>query len=334
MPSGACSPPGTIVPTDAGGGGSGNFQGDGCINLTVGFEGKTPTVMLLVDQSGSMSGAFPTNQNQTTRWTVLRSALMDLQAGAVKQLESTVRMGLVMYTSNHGNAGGTCPVLTNVGINLANYTAMNNVYQMSRPAGDTPTGESIAAVAAMLANEPDPKYILLVTDGLPDTCADPDAGNSTARQNAANDATVRAAQAARAQGIGLFIMGVSSDIAPAHLQTMANAGAGLDPATQPPNAAKYYVASDNQADLASQLSGIIGSTRTCVFHLQGTVDTAHANEGIVTLGGSSLVDNDPNGFRLNNASELEILGTACEKIKSDNTELIVRFPCDVVRIIR
>jgi len=115
---------------------------------------------------------------------------------------------------------------------------------------------------------------------------------------------------------------------------MANAGAGLDPATQAPGAAKYYVASDNQADLAAQLSGIIGSTRTCVFHLQGTVDTAHANEGIVTLGGASLVYNDPNGFRLNNASEVEILGTSCDKIKKDNTELIIRFPCDVVQILR
>jgi hypothetical protein len=303
------------------------------VNLTVGFEGKTPTVMLLVDQSGSMNDAFPAGKS-TTRWTVLRSALMDSNTGAVKQMASTVRMGLAMYTSNHGSAGGACPMLTQVGINLNNYAAINGVYQMSKPLGDTPTGESIAAVAQELTNEPDPKYILLVTDGLPDTCADPDASNSTMRQNAANDATVKAAQAAYAQGIHLFIMGVSSDIAPSHLQAMANAGAGLDPATAGTAAAKYFVASDNQTDLAAQLSGIIGSTRTCTFHLQGTVDTAHAGEGIVTLGGAPLGYNDSNGFRLNNPSELEILGTACDKIKNDNTELVVRFPCDVVRIIK
>jgi len=334
MSSGACTKDGSIIFTGVDGSTPGNFEGDGCVSLTVGFEGKTPTVMLLVDQSGSMNDAFPANQKATTRWTVLRSALMDPSTGAVKKMESTVRMGLAMYTSNHGSDGGACPMLTQVGINLDNYNAINRVYQMSKPLGDTPTGESIAAVAQELASQPDPKYILLVTDGLPDTCADPDASNSTARQNAANDATVKAAQAAFAQGIRLFMMGVSSDIAPSHLQAMANAGAGLDPATTGSAAASYYVASDNQADLATQLSGIIGSTRTCTFHLQGTVDTAHAGEGIVTLGGAPLRYNDPNGFRLNNPSELEILGTACDTIKNDNTELVVRFPCDAVQIIR
>ena len=335
MSSGVCAPPGTIVTTGAGGsaGGGGGFQGDGCVNLTVGFEGKTPTVVLLVDQSGSMNDKFPAGSN-TTRWSVLRSALMDPTTGAVKQMESSVRMGLTMYTSNHGNDGGACPMLTEVGINLNNYAAINSVYQAARPQSDTPTGESIAAVTAKLRNEPDPKYIVLVTDGLPDTCTDPDASNSTQRQNAANASTVQAAQAAYAAGIGLFIMGVSSDIAPAHLQQMANAGAGLDPATTGSAAAKYYVASDNQADLARQLSGIIGSTRTCVFHLQGTVTAGHASEGIVTLGGGQLVYNDANGFRLNNPSELEILGTACDKIKNDNTELVVSFPCDAVQIIK
>jgi hypothetical protein len=335
MSSGSCaSSQGTITAGVDGSTGA-NFEGDGCVALNVGFEGKTPTVMLLVDQSGSMSDAFPTNQKTTTRWTVLRSALMDGSTGAVKQMESTVRMGLAMYTSNHGTAGGACPMLTQVGINLNNYNAINTVYQMSKPLGDTPTGESISAVAQELANEPDPKYILLVTDGLPDTCADPDASDTTARQNAANDATVKAAEAAFAQGIHLFIMGVSSDIAPSHLQAMANAGAGLDPATTGSAAAKYYVASDSQATLATQLSGILSGTRTCVFHLQGTVDTAHAGEGIVTLGGQALKYNDANGFRLNNPSELEILGTSCDTIKSDaNTELSVRFPCDAVQIIK
>jgi len=52
------------------------------------------------------------------------------------------------------------------------------------------------------------------------------------------------------------------------------------------------------------------------------------------LGGGQLVYNDANGFRLNNPSELEILGTACDKIKNDNTELVVSFPCDAVQIIK
>jgi hypothetical protein len=246
-------------------------------------------------------------------------------------------MGLALYTSHGGSLnGGTCPELTQVPIAANNYAAINMTYQAAVPQNDTPTPESIAAVAKELVNEPDPKYILLVTDGLPDTCTDPDANaaNSTAaRQAAANDASVKAAQAAYAQGIGLFIVGVSADIAPAHLQAMANAGMGKDPATTPPNAAKYYVAASSQAELAMQLTGIIGSVRSCVVHLGGVVDLAHASSGTVILDGVPLVYNDPNGYRLNNASELEVLGTACEKIKTDSKGLSISFPCDYITIV-
>jgi hypothetical protein len=312
--------------------GTGNFEGDGCVNLTVGFEGRTPTVMLLVDQSGSMTEKFPAGA-QTDRWTVLYNALMDPTAGAVTLMAPTVRMGLALYSSNGGNKGGMCPNLTQVPIAINNFAAIDAVYKPALPAHDTPTGGSIDAVVKVLAAEPDPKYILLVTDGLPDTCENSNPGGG-AEQTAANDFTVKSAQAAKAAGIGLFIMGVSADIAPDHLQAMANAGAGLDPATMGAMAAKYYVASDNQAALAMQLTGILGSVRNCVFHLGGTVQMGREGDGVVSLDGTRLTLNDPNGFKLNNGSELEVLGTACEKIKSDSKGLTLSFPCDAIDIAK
>ena len=78
------------------GGSGGPFEGDGCVNFNVGFEGRTPTVMLLVDQSGSMNDKFPAG-SQTSRWSVLYNALMDPTTGAVKAMEGSVRMGLAMY---------------------------------------------------------------------------------------------------------------------------------------------------------------------------------------------------------------------------------------------
>ena len=168
--------PGSTLTGIGGTGGSGGpFEGDGCVNLNVGFEGRTPTVMLLVDQSGSMDEKFPAG-SQTTRWSVLYNALMDPTTGAVKTMEASVRMGLSLYSSNGGSAGGTCPQLTPVPIALNNYNAIDAVYKPAVPAHDTPTGPSIDAVVKVLAGEPDPKYILLVTDGLPDTCADPNPG--------------------------------------------------------------------------------------------------------------------------------------------------------------
>jgi hypothetical protein len=251
---------------------------------------------------------------------------MDPMTGVVKQVESVVRFGLTMYTSNNG--GPTCPVLTKVPIALNNYAAIGAVYDGAAPTpeGDTPTGESITASAADLVAfaEPGPKFILLVTDGLPDTCAVPDPQTREAQIS-----TVAAARNAKDNdGIGLFIVGVSADISPQHLQEMANVGAGRPATATGPDAAPFWVAGSSQADLAAQLSGIIGSVRTCVFHLAGTVSLDAAGAGIVRLDGQALGFNDPNGWKLNGPSDLEIVGTACEKIKTDGKSVAISFPCD------
>jgi hypothetical protein len=333
-PDSSCGPKSTLTTgSTAGAGGTGVFEGDGCVNLNVGFEGRTPTVMLLVDNSGSMAEKYPNNNSPNTRFSLLHAALMNPMTGAVKQMEATVRMGLALYSSNNGNAGGMCPMLTQVPIALNNYNAIEAVYGAAKPDHDTPTGASIAATVQILAKEPDPKYILLVTDGLPDTCEDANPG-AGAPQMMANDFTVKAAQAAKAAGVGLFIMGVSADIAADHLQAMANAGAGLDPATTGAMAAKYYVAADNEAALTMQLTGILGSVRTCVFKLGGSVQMGHEADGNVSLDGMQLMYNDPNGYRLNSASEIEILGTACDKIKSNSKGLSISFACDAFDIAK
>ena len=48
--------------------------------------------------------------------------------------------------------------------------------------------------------------------------------------------------------------------------------------------------------------------------------------GTVTLDGSALGCNDPNGWRLNSASEIELLGTACEAIKGGNHDVTDPIP--------
>jgi hypothetical protein len=252
----------------------------------------------------------------------------------VKQMEASVRMGLTLYSA--GRAGTTCPHLTKVPIAANNFNAINAVYSRAMAEDNTPTGAGIDAAVQDLAREPDPKYILLVTDGLPDTCEDPDAngsGPTSARQLAANARTVSAVQAAFKANIGTFVMGVSTDIAPTHLQEVANAGVGKDPASSGANAAKYYVAADSQAALAAQLGGILGSVRGCTFHLAGAVDAAAASEGIVVLDGTRLGYNDSNGYRLTGPSDIAILGSACEKIKSDGVGLTISFPCGSVHEI-
>jgi hypothetical protein len=309
---------GGLVGDGSGGSGGSNVGGDGCADISVKIDKQIPTVVLLIDQSGSMDEKF----GSSTRWETLRDALMNPTTGIVKNLEKEVRFGLALYTSNNGNAGGTCPKLAEVNIALSNYSAIDKVYSKEDPAGDTPTGDSIDAVVKKLVpfSEPGQKYIVLATDGEPDTCEVPNPQEGQAE-------SIAAAQNAFKKAIGTFIISVGKDVSLGHMQDMANAGAGL-----PLNGAQkapYYQAND-QAALKKAFEDIINGVRSCTFTLNGTVDPSKANQGSVQLDGSSLAYGDANGWELKSSNEIEVKGTACEKIKTGQHSLTAKFPCGAV----
>jgi hypothetical protein len=323
----ACSDRGQCVedPGDFIGGGDVGQSGGGdpggtCADIDVTFERVVPTVMLLIDQSGSMDQNF----GNGSRWDVLESALMDQDTGLVRTLENDVRFGLALYTSHNGNSGGVCPVLNEVSTALGNYDEIRAVFRSAEPDDDTPTAESITAVAERLAavTDPGPKVIVLATDGEPDTCANPDANN-------VQQLSVAAAEAAFAQGLKTFVISVGAEVSLAHLQDLANAGSG-HPADGSDDA-PFYQALDQQS-LIDAFDSIISGVRTCVFTLNGTVNDATA--GTVLLDGQGLTLNDPNGWRLNNPSEIELVGDACAQVQDGEHTLNVTFSCGTVTDIK
>jgi hypothetical protein len=169
-------------------------------------------------------------------------------------------------------------------------------------------------------NEPGPKVIVLATDGEPDTCAVPNPQNGQPE-------SIQAAQNAYAQGIETHVISVGADVSLGHLQDMANAGSGL-PIGGSQNA-PYYLA-NNQQQLYDAFDTIINGVRSCVLTLNGEVDMERASEGKVFLDGSELGYEDPDGWRLNSASEIEILGSACDTIKDGDHTLTADFPCGSV----
>ncbi|MCA9633202.1 MAG: VWA domain-containing protein [Myxococcales bacterium] len=298
-----------------GGGSTGGTGGSGCIDEDVKFEPQTPTVVLLVDQSGSMSEKFA----GTTRWNAVYDALFDMPSGVVFTLEDKVRFGLSLYTSHGGFKGGECPILTEQSVALGNYNALEALYSASDPDGDTPTGESITAVAAELAQvtEPGDKAIVLATDGEPDNCTDADAHDASSQK-----ISVDAATAAFGQGIRTYVIAVGSDISDAHLQDVANAGTGT---TSGPDA-PFWKAND-QAGLIDAFNTIIEGVRSCIFDLNGTVAMEAQSKGNVRLDGETLAQDDPNGWQLNSPSQVELVGDACEAIKSGDHDIKISFPC-------
>jgi hypothetical protein len=331
-----------------GGGGAGN-----CIDVDVDFEPQVPTVLLLIDRSGSMTdeknfgdavqeavdaGTYELGDcpmNNDWRWNVVRDVLMHPAKGIVKPLEDRVRFGLSLYSSRNGrivdgvpDPNKACPELIEVPIAFSNHEAMLDNFKCNDISDDTPTGESLLAAAATLNafTEPGPKVIVLATDGEPDNCDCPDRGNSVpAACNAADvpqmikDQVVATAEQIHADDITVHVINVSSPgeaTLQQHLADVALAGGG-----------QVYDGFSPGA-LGEAFEEIINGVRSCVIDLDGEIADGKESTGTVTLDGEALVLDDADGWRVNTPSQIELLGAACEAIKKGGHDLAIKFPCE------
>lgn len=307
--------------TENGGGGSTGTGGAGiCAGTNLNLDKQIPTVLLLVDQSGSMDAEFAGSD----RWQVLRTSLMTPGMGVVDTLQAQVRFGLALYS---GVANQPCPVITQVAPAMNNYPAIDAAYPVPTDAilDNTPTGESIDAASTILqaVTELGQKVIVLATDGDPDSCAEPNSNGT----NPPREMALTAAEQAFQNGIFTFVISVAADADQAHLAELANVGQGY-PRNDAMN--RMYLAND-QAQLAAAFATIVEGVRSCAFALDGRVTDGGETQGTVTLNGVPLTLNDPNGWRLSGPSTIELTGTACDTVKNtENVSLNAQFPCGIV----
>jgi len=293
-----------------------------CEAVTVSIDELRPALTLVVDQSLSMRFRYPDDSGPVSRWSLVGDALFDPSFGVVKQFEASVRFGIAFFTSHTG----VCPILNEVPAKVRNYEALNALYRSLAPDGDTPTGDALQRVVTELQQTPSqgPRYILLVTDGNPDTCAqpNPDDGHPQA---------VAAVQRAFDAGIELYVLGISNGIAGENLQQLANAGKGrpidliwgVDAA-----AAEPFQATGNVLSLAEQLSDILNSIPLCQVQLNRDVAPAEVSSAKVQLDGQPLTYSLADGYVLKDPRHLAIVGKACEALKAGGRQLSVRISCD------
>jgi hypothetical protein len=306
-----------LMRLDLGGGGSDTGS---CADADVKFEPQIPTVLLLIDQSGSMTEEF----GGTDRWEAVYDVLLDPQSGIVAELEGQVRFGMALYTSFDGDEGRECPVITATAPALDNYAAIAASYEASQPEDETPTGESIAAVTPTLVMDPSEgnKIIVLATDGEPDTCAEPNPQNG-------QDESVAAAADAFAQGVRTYVISVGADVSDQHLQDVANAGAGVGPGDPD---APFYKADDAQA-LAEAFAVIVDGVRDCKLSLDGKVADGEEDQCMVLVNGMSVPFGGDDGWQLNDPSEVELVGDACDAIQNGEVQVSIKCACGVVEPI-
>ena len=145
--------------------------------------------------------------------------------------------------------------------------------------------------------------------------------------------TLQAAHDAQAKGIKVYVLDLSDGgLNQAELQKVANVGVGLAEDASPP--AQLYVPTDPAA-LATALETIIGGAATCSVALEGEItnmDLACSASSTVELTGEGIACNDPNGWRIVDATHIELVGEACTRwLTSTDASLNARFPCNVIR---
>ena len=281
---------------------------------------STPNVILLVDQSSSMTGEF----GAENRWTSLRNSIMAPSTGLVARQQGQIRFGLGIYTSRLRPE--TCPWLPAiVEPALHNYDAIDEAYRIHFPLGGTPTGASIDALLTELGPSleasGEPSILVLATDGEPYLCGaggDVEGGRREA---------VAAVARAHAAGIRTFLISVGvGEIAEQHMQELANVGAGLPPDGEAP----FWVAGSD-AGLSEALDTIVGGAVSCTLELQGRLQPELACMGEVRLNGSLLRCGED--WSALDETHLEIRGSACEQLRSGgDVALDASFPCEVILI--
>lgn len=299
------------------------FSDEICAEGTATASRLHPQVILLLDGSSSMTQEY----GDMTKWAAMRQALVDPDDGVVKTMESLIEFALVVYAGEYRNGGGECPVPGDVIPHaLNNYDAIDSALPAESPGRRTPTGAALDAVCRALPGISDegtrPQYVVLATDGQPNSCEGAFNMNQPDYQS-----VIDAANRCCDNGVTLYVVSLASATGEfqAHLQEVADIGM----CNQDDSATVYSPQSPQQ--LSDDLGELIGGALNCDVMLNGDVAKGKECEGSeVRLGDQLLECNDEDGWILVEPNLIRLQGDACETFKNDpNAQVTAEFPCEI-----
>jgi hypothetical protein len=283
-----------------------------------GLQNVPPDLLIILDKSGSMANDAMDQQCMApcqSKW----SSMTDGINMVVAQTDTTIRWGLKFFSDDDGcgvNPGPAVPIAA------GNAAAIGTAIMATMPGGNTPTAAAVTSGATYLMGltDPNPKYILLATDGEPN-CAAGGGGGGRRGGGGGNASDAAGAEAAvtmaAAAGIPVFVVGVGNvTSAQMTLDQLATDG-GRAQATEP----LYYPVS-NTADLVAVLTKIGGQIASCTFSL-GKAPPDPANIAVYAYAGTQstrLAQSMTNGWEYGaGMTSIELFGPACDAVKAKTT---------------
>jgi hypothetical protein len=235
----------------------------GCSQQSVPIQALPPDILIIQDRSQSMtddSNDQPCsggsrfgggNCGANSKWSQVTTAIE-----SVVNATSSVNWGLFYF----GNGISECGTNTAPDVPVSANSAGQIVASLTAnsPGGATPTAVTVNNAVAYMQTltDPNPKFLLLATDGEPN-CLN---GNVNSTDEAGATAAVANAKAA---GFPTFVVGIGTvTSATAALNGMAQAGG------EPQAGATAYYAVSDTAGLEATLNQIVGLAASCTISLQ------------------------------------------------------------------
>jgi hypothetical protein len=294
----------------AGNGGSVNPDGATCGGQKYNAQNVPPDLLILLDKSGSMDEQADGTQCPgmgmpcpTQKWPQMVMGLNSVVGASADK----INWGLAYFPSSGGSSSCTTAANAAVAIAPNNAGPIMASLAATETDGRTPTRSAVnnAVTYLQTLTSPNPKFILLATDGAPNCM--PGAGQSTASDAAG---AVQAVSTAAMMGIPVFVVGIGN--VAEFVQTLNDmAVAGGRPAA---GATKYYPASSS-ADLVAVLTTIGAQIATCTFTLSA-VPPVPGN--IAVYGdGAKIPASATDGWSYGTGMRSVILnGPTCDKVKA------------------
>lgn len=291
-----------------------------CLPRPVPLVPAVPTVMFVIDHSGSMVEDLDGRTDAgVSRWQILQSTL----ASVLPPLDQKVAMGTLVFPLPFNAC--TSPTAVNLSPTLGNAARLlADLRAMGAPIGGTPTAAALDVAAQhlrTLRTATSARALILATDGAPNcnealvssscVCTQPPQVNPNcdAPSHCLDDTmTIAQLQAIFSQGMPTYVIGLGSSLNQfaSTLDAMAVAGGvprtGIGP--------RYYSVA-NQSELTDAFNRVTAQLTRCTFLLNGLT----LNDTFVVQVGGVDVPQGPNGWEwLNLANgELALHGMACDQ---------------------